>query len=453
MADPFVVQRPWLAPLPGAPMNACRLLLCFPYGGVPSAFMFEPASEVVATWAVKLPGREDRSMEGPVSGSRMLSEAILDALQSVGMPYAFYGHSFGAGLALDVTHALVDATRAADDLVLSDAPHTGYSRYWVRWTQPIVAESMLREPLATANGCLVQFRQACAGQAQSRPSASMHNSLIALSGPLPVPLYVLNGQDDPLLELHCLDEWQRYTSKSFHSEYVPGGHFFFNINFQLLYLPLLTALDEQGSERYGTCILEHPYLSSLDACALSIDGLDVVITPTIFFAEYRQESDKGCINRIEVTRPRLLTSASSIGLAEDPDFAVGDLVSVEIDWPRRYALMRLHFAALKLCWSKFPDLEKIGAHIGQHKARIDFSLEGNVSQYFPEILQGVEHLVAAYRLKAALRKPSACAVAGTSRGFQMCTVSVHICIPRARSGVFGSSAITSARTKSVSKST
>ncbi|CAI9007525.1 Alanyl tRNA synthetase related protein [Pseudomonas syringae pv. tomato] len=46
-----------------------------------------------------------------------------------------------------------------------------------------------------------------------------------------------------------------------------------------------------------------PYLSSLDACVLSIDGLDVVISPTIFFAEYGgQESDKGCINRIEVTQ-------------------------------------------------------------------------------------------------------------------------------------------------------
>ncbi|AAO58152.1 alanyl-tRNA editing protein [Pseudomonas cannabina] len=142
-----------------------------------------------------------------------------------------------------------------------------------------------------------------------------------------------------------------------------------------------------------------PYLSSLDARVLSIDGRDVVISPTIFFAESGgQESDKGCINRIEVTQATVVDERIIYRLAEDPDFAVSDLVSVEIDWPRRYALMRLHFAAeivLEFFYKKFPDLEKIGAHIGQHKARIDFSLEGNVSQYFPEILQGVEHLVAA----------------------------------------------------------
>ncbi|MBB4132030.1 MULTISPECIES: alanyl-tRNA editing protein [unclassified Xanthomonas] len=142
-----------------------------------------------------------------------------------------------------------------------------------------------------------------------------------------------------------------------------------------------------------------PYLSSLDAQVLSIDGRDVVISPTIFFAESGgQESDKGYINRIEVTQATVVDERIIYRLAREPDFVVGDLVSVEIDWPRRYALMRLHFAAeivLELFYRKFPGLEKIGAHIGQHKARIDFALEGNISQYFPEILQDVELLVAA----------------------------------------------------------
>ena len=54
----------------------------------------------------------------------------------------------------------------------------------------------------------------------------------------------------------------------------------------------------------------------------------------------------------------------------------GDPVRVEIDWPRRYCLMRLHFAAelaLELAYRKLPGIEKIGAHIAQDKARIDFA--------------------------------------------------------------------------------
>ena len=142
-----------------------------------------------------------------------------------------------------------------------------------------------------------------------------------------------------------------------------------------------------------------PYLSNLDANVLSVEGRDVMISPTIFFAESGgQESDQGTINRIEVSQATVEGDQIVYRLAADPDFTVGDLVNVQIDWPRRYALMRLHFAAeivLELFYKKFPELEKIGAHIGQGKARIDFALAGNVSQHFPDILLQVEQLVAA----------------------------------------------------------
>lgn len=142
-----------------------------------------------------------------------------------------------------------------------------------------------------------------------------------------------------------------------------------------------------------------PYLTSLDARVLSIEGCDVTISPTIFFAESGgQESDHGTINRIEVAQARVVDDRIVYRLAAEPDFAVGDLVNVRIDWTRRYALMHLHFAAeivLELFYKKFPGLEKVGAHISQDKARIDFVMEDNVSQYFPEILEQVERLVAA----------------------------------------------------------
>ncbi|MBC2655792.1 alanyl-tRNA editing protein [Pseudomonas sp. MSSRFD41] len=142
-----------------------------------------------------------------------------------------------------------------------------------------------------------------------------------------------------------------------------------------------------------------PYLTSLDARVLSIEGCDVTISTTIFFAESGgQESDHGTINRIEVAQARVVDDRIVYRLAAEPDFAVGDLVNVRIDWTRRYALMHLHFAAeivLELFYKKFPGLEKVGAHISQDKARIDFVMEDNVSQYFPEILEQVERLVAA----------------------------------------------------------
>jgi len=59
-----------------------------------------------------------------------------------------------------------------------------------------------------------------------------------------------------------------------------------------------------------------------------------------------------------------------------------------IDWNRGYRLMRLHFAAelfLELITQSF-QLIKVGAHIFEAKARIDFQCEFNIASIFDEIL-------------------------------------------------------------------
>jgi len=60
-------------------------------------------------------------------------------------------------------------------------------------------------------------------------------------------------------------------------------------------------------------------------------------------------------------------------LPDDHGLALGQNVVVEIDWSRRYALIRLHFAAelvLEMICAALPGVERIGAHIAQDKARI-----------------------------------------------------------------------------------
>lgn len=79
------------------------------------------------------------------------------------------------------------------------------------------------------------------------------------------------------------------------------------------------------------------------------------------------------------------------------ELSVGDTVLMTIDWPRRHALMRLHFAAeliLEIVVQKY-GYEKIGAHIASHKSRIDFKADINLSTYFPEILEKYNQIIAA----------------------------------------------------------
>src|SRR5262249_21682335 len=61
---------------------------------------------------------------------------------------------------------------------------------------------------------------------------------------------------------------------------------------------------------------------------------------------------------------------------------------ITIDWARRYRLMRLHFAAelvLELVCRRIPAIEKIGAHIAEDKARIDFQHDRNIAELLPDL--------------------------------------------------------------------
>jgi Ser-tRNA(Ala) deacylase AlaX len=71
------------------------------------------------------------------------------------------------------------------------------------------------------------------------------------------------------------------------------------------------------------------------------------------------------------------------------------VVNMIIDWPRRYKLMRLHFAAeliLEIVTRKL-NVQKIEAHIAETKARIDFECNTNISQHFEEILSEYNHII------------------------------------------------------------
>ena len=85
-------------------------------------------------------------------------------------------------------------------------------------------------------------------------------------------------------------------------------------------------------------------------------------------------------------------------LDEGHGLNVGDEVSILIEWPRRYRLMRLHFAAeliLELIYQKLGDVKKIGAHIAEDKARIDFEWPENISRLFPELLEKTRSIIQA----------------------------------------------------------
>lgn len=132
---------------------------------------------------------------------------------------------------------------------------------------------------------------------------------------------------------------------------------------------------------------ESPYLTRLDTRITSVNGDEITVAETIFYAfSGGQESDAGTIGSHLVVQARKEGKGIVYTLERGHDLKPGDAVSMEIDGERRYRLMRLHFAAeivLELAYQNLQSIKKIGAHIGQDKARIDFEWGDNIANAFP----------------------------------------------------------------------
>ncbi len=142
---------------------------------------------------------------------------------------------------------------------------------------------------------------------------------------------------------------------------------------------------------------QDPYLTQLDTYITRVDGNDVTVAETIFYAfSGGQESDHGTIAGKPVLKARKEGKEIFYTLEEGHGLEVGEAVTMTIDWERRYRLMRLHFAAelaLELAYRNLKGIEKIGAHISADKARVDFRWAENISGAIPQLETAANHIV------------------------------------------------------------
>lgn len=134
---------------------------------------------------------------------------------------------------------------------------------------------------------------------------------------------------------------------------------------------------------------DNPYQTTLETTVTSVDGNQILFDATIAYSfAGAQESDTAFINQIPVLSSRIDGQLIYYTLPEGHGLAVGDQVTMAIDWQRRNRLMRLHFAAeliLEIVTQNY-HLPKTGAHIAENKARIDFASAESVAPLFPAIL-------------------------------------------------------------------
>lgn len=142
---------------------------------------------------------------------------------------------------------------------------------------------------------------------------------------------------------------------------------------------------------------QDPYLTTLDTTVQSVHDSQITVAETIFYAfSGGQESDRGTIGGYPVREARKDGKNIIYTLEGHHHLSPGDPVKITIDWERRYQLMRLHFAAevvLELVCQRFPDVLKVGAHIAQDKARIDFEWNQNITPFIPSLTEAAQKIV------------------------------------------------------------
>lgn len=142
-----------------------------------------------------------------------------------------------------------------------------------------------------------------------------------------------------------------------------------------------------------------PYRSRHETRIATVNGADITVDETIFFAfSGGQESDHGSINGIPVITARRDGLELIYTLPAEHGLTLGQAVTIEIDWARRHRLMRLHFAAelvLELFYKQYQGIDKVGAHIAQNKARIDFLWPQSIAPLLPALAEEANAIIAA----------------------------------------------------------
>ncbi len=213
--------------------NATARLFCFhPAGG--NALFFH-------NWAKELhPSIEPILIQLPRRGSHLgkplltrmdpvisyLSKAILEYCNK---PYYFFGHSLGALIAFELTHALQKNNKPLPYCLFASGkspPHLSSNKSTYHLSDRDFIDAVkqyngLPPEILNENSLMDLFLPVLRADFEI-----LETYVYQDRAPLFCDLIALGGIDDPIVQPNFIKEWQNYTSKSFNYHLLPGDHFF-----------------------------------------------------------------------------------------------------------------------------------------------------------------------------------------------------------------------------------
>ena len=198
---------PYAEPAPKRPR-----LFCFPYAGggaLSYRSWIEPLAQAVAVCPARLPGRETRLKEQPLTSMASLVEALHAAIMPyLDRPFAFFGHSMGAAIAFELARSL---RRRGKPLPLAlFASGARAPQFRLNWTPPSAPDDReFLDQLRCLDGIpaeLLQNREALeyALPILRADAALYRNYVYEPEAPLAIPIRAYGGSSDPNVRPeHC----------------------------------------------------------------------------------------------------------------------------------------------------------------------------------------------------------------------------------------------------------
>jgi len=210
---------------------ARRRVFCFPCAGAgASSFLRWGAylpkdTEVIA---IQLPGRENRLNESCADSLSYVIQQLVTELQPLlDMPYGFFGHSFGALLSVELTHALGRACLPLPQKITVSGANPPHRRLNLN-IHAMDDEALLIAIREWGGRELKDFGKEFAELALSILRADIkllqHHEYDLQN--ISVPLLVLGGSSDVLVSIEALHAWSMLAT-SCEIVILKGDHFFF----------------------------------------------------------------------------------------------------------------------------------------------------------------------------------------------------------------------------------
>lgn len=219
------------------PVSHPRLrLFCLPPAGGGATSFRGWANELpreIEICAIQLPGREKRLSEPPCPRLTPLVLALAQALvPCLDRPYAIFGHSMGALMAFELARELRRRTNQSPVHLLVSArpaPHLPPRESQIHQ----LPDSRFIDELCLYNGMPTEVLENAELMELLLPMLRADFAIVETyehtpDQPLPCPISVFGGLNDPKVRAADLDAWRRHTRGEFALHMFEGDHQFIN---------------------------------------------------------------------------------------------------------------------------------------------------------------------------------------------------------------------------------